>query len=178
MVICIIYRNISKGIIIRMKKFKFFIILLVVSLSLLSFYKEYMYYKISYNPLTKISECMPEKCYFNEYNSYSGQEVKKTSENSNTNVLIFEYLRNLKLKPLKQNNKETYKHETNTYFSYGFKFDSSSNYYIFINEIYLDNLTVMRISSNKPGFPNGYYKISDSKFNYTYVNNLIINSGN
>lgn len=128
-----------------------------------------------YNPLTEISEDI-EGCYFKEY--HSNYMVSETSHNSNINDLIFEYFRNLKLIPLKRGNEEIYKHETDIYFSYTFKLDSSPNYSIFISEIWLDNLTVISIRSNKPGFRPGYYKISDSKFDYTYVNDLIINSEN
>ncbi|MCY6485435.1 hypothetical protein OW763_13960 [Clostridium aestuarii] len=160
-----------------MKKFKYLIILFVVFLSLLHFYENYIYYKIPHNPLTEISQDIPKKCYFTEY--YSNNEIDKTSHNSNTNALIFKYFKNLKLIPLKERNEETCKHETDDYFSYWFQFYSESDsYYIFITEIFKDNLTVISIRSDKPRFPNGYYKISDSKFDYNYVNNLIINSEN
>lgn len=57
-----------------------------------------------------------------------------------------------------------------------FKFDKPTNFKVFINEIYLDNLTVLSIRSNKPGFNNGYYKIMNNKFDYKYINELITNS--
>ena len=48
--------------------------------------------------------------------------------------------------------------------------------YIYISEIYLDDLTIVSIRSNIPKFRNGYYKIIDSKFDYEYINDLITNS--
>jgi len=80
--------------------------------------------------------------------------------------------------PLKKetNKEEIFKHDNDINFSYRLRFrppKPSAYYYITIDEIWLDNLSVLCIRSNKPGFHDGYYKIIDSKFDYKYVNDLI-----
>jgi hypothetical protein len=57
------------------------------------------------------------------------------------------------------------------YFSGMFGFSEEEN--LFIKEIYLEDLTVIYISSRKYNFPTGYYKITDSKFDYKYIENLL-----
>ncbi|WP_202709969.1 hypothetical protein [Sporosalibacterium faouarense] len=69
---------------------------------------------------------------------------------------------------------EIYKHENDIYYSGMFQFDIPSSFEVYINEIYLDDLTIISIRLNKPGFNNGYYKILDNKFDYEYINKLII----
>ncbi len=58
-----------------------------------------------------------------------------------------------------------------------FSFDTPDSN-IFINEIYLDNLTILSIRSDRQRFKNGYYKIIDGKFDYKHINDLIANSKN
>lgn len=139
------------------------------------FYQNYIYYLIPYNPLDVITD-NPHSCHFSLHYSKGGST--KASYNLDNNTLIFKYFSDLDLIPLKEEtNKELiYEHETDLHFSYRFRFNpstSSTNYRVIIDEIWLDNLSVLFIRSNKPGFHNGYYKIRDSRFDFRYVNDLI-----
>ncbi len=158
-----------------MKRIKYLLcILLFVSL-LIYFYLNYIYYLIPYNPLNNIGD-NPYSCHF-DLNNSDGVSTTKASDNLNNNTLIFKYFSDLNLKPLKKstntNREEIFEHKNDINFSYRFRFDPPTYYYIYINEIWLDNLSVLSIRSNKPGLHNGYYKIIDSKFDYKYVNDLI-----
>lgn len=161
---------------INMKRIKYiFVVLILISLSV-HFYQNYIYYKLPYNPLAELDSDPPISCYFTEYRSDS--DIIRSSHDLNTNNLVFNYFRDLNLIPLKKhaNRDEIFEHTDDTYFSYMLQFGQSKNYRIFIDEIWPDNLTILNIRSNKRYFPDGYYKIVDSKFDYTYVNDLIINS--
>jgi hypothetical protein len=163
-----------------MKKFKYLFIVLILFFLLIYFYQNHIYYLIPYNPLEDITD-NPTSCHF-DLNHSNGVSTK-ASHNLNNNILIFKYFSDLNLIPLKEkiNKEEIYKHKTNIHFSYSFRFSpqtSPTYYYIFIKEIWLDNLSILSIRSNKPGFHNGYYKIIDSKFDYRYVNDLITISQN
>lgn len=163
-----------------MKKFKLKYVFIAIVLLLLSIfmYQNYIYYKIPYNPLSELDSDTPSGFHFTENHPHPNDTINMSSHNLNTNRLIFKYFSNLNLVPLKEksNLDEIHKHEKDIYYSGMFKFDTPSNFKVFINEIYLDNLTVLSIRSNKPGFVNGYYKIMDNKFDYKYINELITNS--
>ena len=47
--------------------------------------------------------------------------------------------------------------------------------YLFIKDICLENLTILYISSSPDihGFPEVYYKITDHKFDYNYIFDLL-----
>ncbi|MBB6218871.1 hypothetical protein HNQ80_005046 [Anaerosolibacter carboniphilus] len=162
-----------------MKKFKYLFSVLLFVL-LIYFYQNHIYYLIPYNPLKGTAD-NPYSCHFDL--NYSDGVLTKVSHNLNSNTLIFKYFSDLNLIPLKKaaNKEEIFEHKNDIHFSYRFRFGpptSPKYYYIFINEIWLDNLSILSIRSNKPGFHNGYYKIIDSKFDYKYVNDLITNSQN
>lgn len=135
-------------------------------------------YKIPYNPLVELTTDTPSSCYFKEY--HSNNMITKSSHNLNNNTLIFKYFSDLNLIPLKgkANLNEIYKHNNDIYFSYTLKFGPPSDNNVFISEIWLDNLSILSIGSDKPGFRNGYYKIINSKFDYKYAYDLITNSQN
>jgi hypothetical protein len=137
------------------------------------FYKNYIYYKIPYNPLVKLLKDAPSSCYVTE--SHLNNEMDKSSHNLDHNTLIFKYFRGLNLIPLKEktNFNEIYKHNTDIRFSYMLKFGPPSYSEVFISEIWLDNLTILSIRSDVPGFRTGYYKILGD---YKYVNDLITDS--
>lgn len=161
-----------------MKKIKFiFIVLILFSLSIY-FYQNFIYYKIPYNPLGRFVKDTPSGCDFQE--CHSNNMIDKFSHNLDNNALIFKYFSSLKLIPLKEktNLKEIYKHNTDIYFSYTFNLGPPSYNYVYISEIWLDNLSTLSIRSDSPGFHNGYYKILNSKFDYKYVNGLITNFQN
>lgn len=159
-----------------MKKFKYLFIVLILFCLSMYFYKNYIYYKIPYNPLAKLSEDTPSGCYFTE--SHSNNDIQKFSHNLDYNALIYKYFRGLDLIPLKEktNFNEIYKHNTDIHFSYMLEFGAPSYSKVFIDEIWLDNLTILSIRSDIPGFHTGYYKILGSKFDYKYVNDLITDS--
>ncbi|RKD20889.1 hypothetical protein SAMN02745883_01634 [Caminicella sporogenes DSM 14501] len=161
-----------------MKKFKYSALVLIFFLLSFYLYENYIYYKIPYNPLVEFST-VPIGCKF-DINSSKDTVSSKINHNLDDNALVFEYFRNLKLIPLKEkkHKDEIYNHEIDIYYSYVFEFGPPNHYFLIINEIWLDNLTILYISSKKPGFRRGYYKIIDSKFNYKYVNNLIDKSIN
>ncbi|RKD31184.1 hypothetical protein BET03_03390 [Thermohalobacter berrensis] len=158
-----------------MKKIKYLFTVLILSVLLVNLYQNYIYYLIPYNPLEDITD-NPYSCHFTL--NYSNGGITNASYNLNTNTLIFKYFSDLNLIPLKEetNKEEIFEHESDINFSYRFRFrppKPSTHYYITIDEIWLDNLSVLFIRSNKPGFHDGYYKIIDSKFDYKYVNDLI-----
>lgn len=159
-----------------MKKKYILAILLLLSI-LPNIYQNYIYYKIPTNPLMEINEDNLVKCYFTD--DSSDLSIDKSIDNVKNNTLIFEYFCSLKLVPLneKRNKDEIYKHLNSTFFSYGFNFENPS-YYIFINEIWLDNLTILSIRSNKLNFKEGYYKIIDTEFDYNYINGLFYETKN
>ncbi len=160
-----------------MRKLKYLLYAIILFFSLLSFYRNYIFYQIPYNPLVGLTHDTPMSCYFTEY--HPDDEVTGSSHSLENNTLIFKYFRDLNLIPLKKeaNIDEIFKHTNDIHLSYTLKFDSSPNYvYIYISEIYLDDLTIVSIRSNIPKFRNGYYKIIDSKFDYEYINDLITNS--
>lgn len=159
-----------------MKKFKYLFSIFVLFYLLTNFYQNYIYYKIPYNPLTEFATDNPPSFHFSE--NHPNDTISKSSHDLNTNTLIFKYFSDLNLIPLKEKAhwNEIYKHEKDIYFSGMFEFTSPSHSKVFINEIWLDNLTILSIRSDKPGFHNGYYKIIGSKFDYKYINDLITNS--
>ena len=161
-----------------MKKIKYVFIALILLFVLTYIYQNYIYYKIPYNPLVELNSDTPSGFHFKE--NHHNDTINKSSHDKNINTLILKYFSDLNLVPLKEksNRDEIYNHEKDIYYSGMFEFDTTPNYNVFINEIYLDNLTVLRISSFRPGFKDGYYKIINTKFDYEYINNLITKSQN
>lgn len=159
-----------------MKKFKYLVLVLVLVFLSVYLYQNHIYYKIPYNPLDVITDT-PYSCHFTlDYSN--GEWSTKASRNLNNNALIFKYFSDLNLTPLKieSNKEEIFEHKNGINFSYRFRLGPPTYYYIVIDEIWLDNLSILHIRSSKPRSHNGYYKIIDSKFDYKYVNNLITNS--
>ena len=163
-----------EDIIVRKIKYIFIIaILLFLSICL---YKNYIYYKLPYNPISHYATT--SNGFYITKNLPNGKEISLKTHDLNTCNLIFKYFSGLNLIPLKNKlalasiNKQKYQ----AYFSCAFGFNNSEN--LFIDEIYINNLNVIYLSSSKSGFNRGYYKIIDSKFNYNYINRLITNSKN
>ncbi|MBB6218723.1 hypothetical protein HNQ80_004898 [Anaerosolibacter carboniphilus] len=159
-----------------MKNFKYVFSILILFYLLTNFYQNYIYYKIPYNPLVEFTKDTPRGFHFSK--NHPNNSINKSSHNLDTNTLIFKYFSDLNLIPLKEKAhwNEIHKHEKEIYFSGMFEFVPPANNKIFIDEIYLDNLTIIAIRSDKRGFHDGYYKIIGSKFDYKYINDLITNS--
>lgn len=166
-----------KGVIEIVKKIKYLLYVVILFFLLLSLYQNYIFYKIPYNPLTELSIDPPAKFYLT-LNGSTGTTLSKKSYNLDNNAVILKYFSDLNLIPLKEkrHEDEIYKHETKSYYSCGFRFGDLRYNFIFITEIYLDNLTILSIRSDIPKFKNGYYKIIDSKFDYEYINGILDNS--
>lgn len=157
----------------RAKLIKYLFIVLILFLLSTSLYENYIFYKIPYNPFIEFATDTLGSFYFSE--NHPDNVVSKSSHNSNTNEYIFKYFSDLKLIPLKEdeNREEIYEHKKNIYFSGMFRIDSPPYGNIHINEIYLDNLTILRISSDRLGFKDGYYRIKGDKFDYKYIKDLM-----
>lgn len=125
-----------------------------------------------YNPFIEFSAETPEDFVFKKV--YPNNEIHKSTDNSNTAKLIFEYLSSLELIPLKETMNDFQYHESNIFFLDRLRFGAPSYNTIYINDIYVDDLTILYINANRPGFKDGYYKIMDDKFDYEYINNLLI----
>lgn len=159
-----------------MKRLKYLFYVLILFL-LLNFYQNYIFYRIPYNPLAELSTDIPTKFYLN-LNGPNGVTLSKSSYNLDDNTLIFDYFEKLNLIPLKEkrHRDEIYKHDTESYYSCGFRFGDLKYSFVYITEVYLDDLTVLSIRSDIPKFKNGYYKIIDSKFDYEYINSILNSS--
>ena len=157
-----------------MKKFKYLLIVLILVFLSLYLYQNYIYYKIPYNPISKYA-ATPSGFHITK-NLPNGEEVSVKSHDVDACNKALKYFSDLKLVPLKNKAawNENSKQKSQTYFSGMFEFTQSNS--LSINEIYLDNLTILYISSDKPGFHNGYYKIVGSEFDYKYIYDLIDNS--
>lgn len=150
-----------------MKKFKYLCTALIMVLLSVYLYQIYIYYKIPYNP---ISEYATTPSGFHITNNLAdGKEVTVKTHDLDACDSIYKYFRGLELVPLKD--KEAYKQESQTYFSGMFEFTQAEN--LHFNEINSDNMSILYISSNRPGFHGGYYKIIGSEFDYEYIINLI-----
>ena len=157
-----------------LKKFKYLFFLVILLFCSLSIYKNYFFYKIPYNPLVQLSTNTPTSFYF-DLNTPDGETLSKSSHKLEDTDLIFKYFTELHLIPLKEDKhkEEIHGDLTTSYYSCGFKFNDLKQDFIFINEIYLDNLTIISIRSDIPKIKNGYYKIIDSEFNYKYINSIL-----
>lgn len=154
-----------------MKKIKYLIIVVIVLCLSISLYKNYIYYKIPHNPFDDVDTEIPLKFYFEANNSVDDET--KISGDLETSIIAFKYFKNLELLPIKSD--ETPEYHQDTYFSGRFKFSESFEEDIIISDIYLENLTVLYVSSDRPGFKDGYYKIINGKFDYEYINDLMDN---
>ncbi len=157
-----------------MKRYKFLIFLLILGLLSLYIYHNYVYYKIPYNPIAEYSTETLSSFHITE-NLSNGEEITAKSNELNTCNKILKYFSELKLLPLKDKTawNENFSQENSTYFTGMLSF--SQSYKVYISDIVLDNLTILHISSNIPGFREGYYKIIGSKFEYNYIYDLISN---
>ncbi|MCC5909361.1 MAG: hypothetical protein JJT76_02860 [Clostridiaceae bacterium] len=168
-----------------MNKFKFkYVFIGLILLILATFiYQNYIYYKIPYNPLGELNyPDTPTGFHFSENNRKLNETISKSTHNLDTTAYIFEYFSDLNLMPLKSRLKwDEIHNDGDIYYSGMFQFITSpptNGAQIHISEIYLDNLTIIRISSPRRKFKDGYYKIIDDKFDYEYINELITNSEN
>lgn len=159
---------------VTVRRIKYLFIIAILLLLSICLYKNYIYYKLPYNPISHYATT--SNGFHITKNLTDGTGITLKTHDLNTCNLIFKYFSGLKLVPLKDKLAldSINKQKNRAYFSCTFGFNELN--YLFVNEIYLNNLNVIYISSNKPGFNRGYYKIIDSKFNYNYVNRLITNS--
>lgn len=159
-----------------LKKVKCLFFLVISLFCSLSIYKNYIFYKIPYNPLVQLSTNSPTSFYF-DLNTPDGETLSKSSHKLEDTALIFKYFNELHLIPLKEkkHREEIHGDLASSYYSCGFKFNDLKQNFIFINEIYLDDLTILSIRSDIPKIKNGYYKIIDSKFDYKYINSILNN---
>ncbi len=155
-----------------MKKFKYLIILLILVLLSLYIYQNFIYYKIPYNPIAEYSAETLSSFHITK-NLSDGEGVTAKSNDINTCNKILKYFSELKLLPLKDRVawNEYFSEENSTYFTGMLSFNQSDE--VYISDMSLDNLTILHISSNIPGFHEGYYKIIDAKFDYNYIYDLI-----
>lgn len=159
---------------VEMKKFKYIFFILILVLLSRYLYKNYIYYKIPYNPISRY-KTVPNGFHITK-NLPNGKDTTLITHNLKDCKLILQYFSGLKLIPLNYDSALTSinKHKNQPYFTCAFDFNESE--YLFVDEIYIGNLNIIYISSNKPGFNRGYYKIIDSKFNYNYINKLTTGS--
>ena len=171
------------GVLMNKSKFKYILIAVILLFGGVLIYQNYLYYIIPHNPLAEIDhEVTPTSFYFSENDRNDGETTTVSTQELDTTTRIFEYLSNLNLVPLnKKSNEEKFYSDENIYYSGMFRFKPSSTTdgtEVHINEIYIDNLSVLHISSRKRGFEDGYYEIVDDQFDYEYIKELIANSGN
>lgn len=155
-----------------MKKNKYIIIALVCILSLPFLYKYYLYYKIPYNPLVKISSDVMS-CSGIQYENPPQDVISYISTHSQDCSVIFNYLSDLKLKPLKYEDYSTSFDIVKVDYRYFLSFTQPDLYYDLSISAWDKDLSIIYISSNKPGFKEGYYKVTDSEFEYKYINELL-----
>lgn len=157
-----------------MKSYKYLIFLLILVLLSVYIYHNYVYYKIPYNPIAEYSAEALSSFHITK-NLSNGEGITAKSNDLNTCKKILKYFSGLKLLPLKDEIawSENFSQENSTYFTGMLSFSQSHK--VYISDIVLDNLTILRISSNVPGFHEGYYKIIGSKFEYNYIYDLIGN---
>ena len=86
-----------------LKKVKCLFFLVISLLCSLSIYKNYIFYKIPYNPLVQLSTNSPTSFYF-DLNTPDGETLSKSSHKLEDTALIFKYFNELHLIPLKEKN--------------------------------------------------------------------------
>lgn len=126
----------------------------------------------SYNPFVDFTTDTPVAFHFTE--NHPDAQITKSSRDLNTTALILEYFNDLDLVPIEWDDIPESKEDI--YFSGMFTFGESIQEYVHINEIFLDELSYLRISSDRPKFKDGYYRIIDDEFDYKYIDGLISNS--
>lgn len=150
--------------------------IIVLMLSFLV-YRNYVYYLIPYNPLKEYYNTTPYSVNYILYTDEnpSGYHINTDQNNTEYNdEIIFEYFRNLKLVPLSRNEFKMERSlvESTDRVWYSFEFEDYGTLYI--NDIFLDNLSVIRISGdNIPQYHEGYFKIVDGEVDYNYISKLI-----
>lgn len=155
-----------------MKKNKYIIIALVSVFLLPFLYKYYLYYKIPYNPLLKITSNITS-CSVTEYKNPPYDPVDMLSSHSYDCSIIYNYLTGLRLKPLKYDDHSTNYDIERIDYRYSISFLQPDLYNDITIGVWNKDLSVIYISSNNPDFKDGYYKIEDTEFDYKYINELI-----
>jgi hypothetical protein len=163
-----------KELVIIMKRIMYLVLALcIVVLLSVYLYRNFIYYKISFNPIKEYaSESLVD--FHITKNLPNGETVNAKCHKSNNCDLVLEYFSNLKLIPLKDKAAlaARSKKGNGAYLTGMLEFNQSRE--ILISDIFIDNPTVLYISSSTPGFKRqGYYKIVGSKFDYNYIYNLI-----
>ncbi|MFJ7973739.1 hypothetical protein [Psychrobacillus sp. NPDC096389] len=156
-----------------MNKIKYLVFAIAIALLSIYLYQNFIYYQIPFNPIKEyVSESMVD--FHITQNLPNGESVSVKCHEPDTCDLVLEYLSDLKLIPLKDKKaqKMISDKEHDTYLTGVLKFTESEE--IFIKDIYIDDPTVLYISSANSGFKReGYYKIVDSTFDYNYIFELI-----
>lgn len=156
-----------------MKKNKYIIIALVCILLSPFLYKYFLYYKIPNNPLVKLSSDAVS-CSFTEI-KYDPEEYKHHFNYHSLDCsVIFNYLKDLKLKPLKNEDYSSVYDIIKPDYYYSIKLSEPDWKYDLNIKLWLKDLSVIYINCNKPGFKSGFYKLIDSEFDYKYLNDLIL----
>lgn len=103
----------------------------------MSFYQNYIYYLIPYNPLAELDTNLLDGYQF-IIDYLNGNTSSKISYNLNNNTLILKYFSDLKLVSLKEKTHcdINYNHENDTHFSYHFQ-SGLPTYDFLINEAFL-----------------------------------------
>lgn len=155
-----------------MKKNKYVVLALACILLSPFFYKYYLNYVIPYNPLAKI-DSKATSCSVSKFEKSSYNPVNMSSSHMYDCSVIYNYLSNLKLKPLKYNNYSTNYDILKADYRYLLNFPQPDLYEDLSIFVWKKDLSIIYIDSNNAGFKDGYYKIVDSEFDYEYINELV-----
>lgn len=162
-----------KELVINMKRMKYLAFTIGIVLLSVYLYQSFIYYKIPFNPINEYASDSLVDFHITQ-NFPNGESVNAKSHESKTCDLVLAYFSNLILIPLKDKAALDALSEkgNGTYLTGMLEFNQSRE--ILISDIFIDNPTVLRISSPIPGFKGeGYYKIVGSKFDYNYIYDLI-----
>ena len=132
-----------------MKKILYLVMaIIIVSLSSIYIYTNFIYYNISYNPIEEYkSESYVE--FIITKNLPEGEETNVKCQDPNACKKVLEYLGSLNLKPLKDKTAiEMQNNESNTFYDGRLKFgESVASDTILISDISIDTPDIIRISS-------------------------------
>lgn len=159
-----------------MKILKYLAILLMVLVLVLFVYTNFIVYLIPYNPFIEFSQEELESVYFEGFYTEGGESKSQymVSENIESSKLVFQYFKELKLKPRKSN-KIQKDMEASTRISGGFIFGPPSNDHTFINDLFQEEPSVFYISFKNDKFKSksGYYEILDEELDFGYIDSLM-----
>ena len=162
-----------------MKQKRYIILLVILIFISPSIYQNYLYYKIPYNPTTKIpteklKSIQYHLCDYLQYNKDMAHEEEGYVYYNSTNREVFfkicDYLRKLKLKPIKEGSIDIYESK------YVYKISSYHPYdydiYVLVSQNDLSKVYI-KVEGIKNLKLQTSYQITNGEFNYEYINNLI-----